>query len=168
LGDAQQVVEGWNTCWRVCGELRTDDSYAFAKVRVTVVLLQLLDSSSALTTSSQCRALAGAAVQACRSISAAIEALPTASESSTAAAAAVIVMMRGAFGQHPQAWARPSVETVCAKARDSRLRFPEHLRKAVDNCSLLIAKKHAEPQQRAIRRGSSAHPLRNKAGDALR
>jgi hypothetical protein len=82
-------------------------------------------------------------------------------------------MLRGAFSRHPQAWARPSVETVCAKARDSRLRFPEGpLREAVDNFTSLIAKKHAEPgglRERAIRKPeSSAHPLRNKAGDALR
>jgi hypothetical protein len=82
-------------------------------------------------------------------------------------------MMRAAFARHPQAWAKPSVETAFAKARDKRLLFPEgHLRDAVDNWTGLIAKKHAEPEglrERAIRRPeSSAHPLRNKAGDALR
>jgi hypothetical protein len=50
LGDTQQAVQGWATCWRVCGELRTDDTYAFAKVRGTPVLLQLLDSLIVLTT----------------------------------------------------------------------------------------------------------------------
>jgi hypothetical protein len=53
LGDTQRAVQGWATCCRVCGELRTDDTYAFAKVRVTLVFFQLVDSSSVLTTSFQ-------------------------------------------------------------------------------------------------------------------
>jgi hypothetical protein len=60
LGDLQQAVEAWSTCWRVCGELRTDDSYAFAKALHYITTNFLLASRQIIqaTTESPCNLVA--------------------------------------------------------------------------------------------------------------